>query len=101
MIKNYCFLSFLIKKTLNCIENLFILASVVAGYVSISVVISLVSFFSIMNSTTGLKIYAMIAGIKKYKSIIKKKKKKHGKIVLLAKTKLNSMKILISRASID
>ena len=54
-----------------------------------------------MNSTTGLKIYAIIAGIKKYKSIVKKKRKKHDKIVLLAKTKLNSMKILISRASID
>ena len=73
----------------------------VAGYVSISVVVSLVSFFSIINSTTGLKIYAMIEGIKKDKSIIKKKRKKHGKIVLLAKTKINNMKILISRASID
>ena len=35
------------------------------------------------------------------KSIIKKKKKKHDKIVLLAKFKLNSIEVLISKALID
>ena len=41
------------------------------------------------------------AGIKKYKSKIKKKKK-HNKIVLLAKSKLNdSIEVLISKALID
>ena len=34
-------------------------------------------------------------------SIIQKKKKKHNRIVLLAKSKLNSIKVLISKASID
>ena len=38
-------------------------------------------------------------GIKK--SIIKKKKKKHDKRVLLAKSKLNSIELLISKALID
>ena len=33
--------------------------------------------------------------------MIRKKKKKNDKIVLLAKTKLNSMEILISKALID
>ena len=33
--------------------------------------------------------------------MIKKKKKKHDKIVLLAKSKLNSIKVLISKALID
>ena len=33
--------------------------------------------------------------------IIRKKKKKHDKIVLLAKSKLNSMEFLISQAFID
>ena len=42
-----------------------------------------------------------IAEIKKYKSIIKKKKKKHNKIVLLAKSKLNNMEVLIFNALID
>ena len=41
------------------------------------------------------------AGIKNYKSIIKKKKKKHDEIVLLAKTKLDSVEELISEALID
>ena len=39
--------------------------------------------------------------IKKYKSIIKKKNKKHDKIVLLAKSKINSIKILIFKVFID
>ena len=37
----------------------------------------------------------------KDKSIIKKKKKKHDKIVLLAKTKLNSIEVLTSKALIN
>ena len=38
---------------------------------------------------------------KKYQSIIKKKKKKHDKIVFLGKDKLNTIKVLISEALID
>ena len=45
-----------------------------------------------------LKTCAITAGIKKYKSINKKNKKKHDKIVLLAKSKLNRIKVLIPRA---
>ena len=33
-----------------------------------------------------------------YKSIIKEKKKNHDKIVLLARTKLNSIEVFISKA---
>ena len=40
------------------------------------------------------------ARIKNYKSIIKKKKKKHDKTVLLTKM-LNNIKVLISKALID
>ena len=39
----------------------------------------------IASATIGLKICAIAAGIKKYKSIIKKKKKKHDKIVFFSK----------------
>ena len=53
------------------------------------------------SSAVGLKIWAIAAGIKKYKAIIKKKKKNHGTITLLAKTKLSSVEILISKALID
>ena len=44
---------------------------------------------------------ALAAGIKKYKSIIKKKKKKFDKIELLVKFRLNSIEVLISKAIID
>ena len=39
----------------------------------------------------GLKIFAKTTETKRYKSIIGKKKKKHDKIVLLAKSKSNSI----------
>ena len=41
------------------------------------------------------------ASLEKYKSIIKKKKKKHDKIVLLGKSKLNTIEVLISKVLID
>ena len=44
---------------------------------------------------------AITAGIKKYKSIIKKKKKKHDKIMLLVKDKLNTIDVLIYIALIS
>ena len=50
----------------------------------------------ITRSAIGLKIYAITAGIKKYKSIIKKTKKEHYKEALL-----NSIEVLISKSLID
>ena len=41
-----------------------------------------------------IKTFSIAAGTKNYKSIIKKKK--HDKIVLLAKSKLNSIEVLVS-----
>ena len=55
----------------------------------------------ITNSAAELKNCAITTVIKKYKSIIKKKKNKHNKMVLLAKTKFNSEEVLISKALID
>ena len=55
----------------------------------------------ITNSAVELKNCAITTVIKKYKSIIKKKKNKHDKMVLLAKTKFNSGEVLISKALID
>ena len=49
-----------------------------------------------------IKNFVIAARIKKYKSIIKKKKKKnHDKIVLLAKSGLNIIEVLISIALIN
>ena len=47
------------------------------------------------------KICAIAVGIKDYMPMIKTKKKKHGKIVLLAESKLNNIEVLISNALID
>ena len=52
-------------------------------------------------SEVGLKISAITVAIKRYKSIIIKRKKKHEKVVLLAKTKLNSIEVVISKALTD
>ena len=88
--------------TLNYIEHFLILASNITGCVSISDFTSLIGIpIGITSSAIGLKICAITAGIKKYFSIIKKKKKKHDKIALLAKSKLNSIEFLISKALIN
>ena len=50
-----------------------------------------------------MKICAITAEIKKYKSIIRKKKKKkeHGRIVLLGKYKLDTIEVLLFKALFD
>ena len=91
-----------VSGVLNYIDYLLIVISTSTGCVSIPAFASLVGIpIGITSSAIGLKICAITAGIKKYKSIIKKKKKKHDKIVLLAKSKLNSIVALISKALID
>ena len=64
------------------------------GCVSVSVFSALVAIpiiLGITSSALGMKICAIAIGIKKYKSIIKKEKKKHDKTVLLGKDKLNTI----------
>ena len=71
---------------LNYIEHFLILASRLTGCISVSAFASLLGItIGITISAIGLKICAITAGIKT--SIIKKKKRKHDKIVLLAKSK--------------
>ena len=88
--------------TLNYIEYFLALASTITGCISISNFPSMIGIpIGITSSAIGLKICAITSGIRKYKSIIKKKKKEHDKIELLGKTKLNSIEDLISKALID
>ena len=54
----------------------------------------------IASSAVGLKICVMTAAIKQFNWIIKKKKK-HDKISLLAKYKLNTIEVLISKDLTD
>ena len=88
--------------TLNYIEHFLILPSTITGCVSISAFACLlVTLIGITSSATELKICAIAAGIKKHMSLIKKKVKKHDKIVLLAKPELNSIEVLFFEALID
>ena len=62
--------------TLNYIEHFLILASTINGCISVSVSASLLGIpIGITSSAIQLKICAIAAGIKKHKSIIKKKKR--------------------------
>ena len=91
-----------VSTSLIYIETFLIFASTIIRCASISCFASLVSIpIGITSSAIGVKICAITAGIKKYKRIIKEKKKKHDKIVLLGKSKLSSIKLLISKALID
>ena len=89
-------------RVLNYIAHLLIVISTITGCVSISDFASLVGIpIGITSSAIGLKICAITVGIKKYKLIIKKEENKHDKIVLLARSKLNSLEVLICKALID
>ena len=84
------------------INHSFIVISTITGCVSISAFASLVGIpIGITGSAIRLNIFVITAGMKKHKSIIEKKKKKHDKTVLLAKSKLNSIEVVISKALID
>ena len=77
---------------------MFILVSTIKACVSVSVFpLSVCVPVGITSSAVRIKIYAIAAGIKKYKSIIKK----HDDIVLLGKVKVSTIEVFISKASID
>ena len=70
--------------------------------------VSIISFTSIVGSPVGIAsasftlIFSLTTGIiKKLLSITRNKKKKHDKILMLAKSKLDSIETLVSQALID
>ena len=88
--------------TFDYIDKILIVVSATSGGVSIisftgttgaPVGIASASFTLIFSLTTGI--------VKKLLNIIRKKKKKHDKILMFAKSKLNSIDTLISQALID
>ena len=88
-------------KNLNCVEYFLILTVAITECVSISVFILLVGIpVGIISSAVALKICATTVGIKRYKSISKKKRKKYDKTVFLGKTKLNDIEVLIFKTLI-
>ena len=69
--------------TLEYNKHFLVLGSIITGCVSVSVFSSSVGIpVGITSFEVGLKICVIIAVIKKYKSIIQKKRKNHEKIVL-------------------
>ena len=88
--------------TFNYIDNVLIILSATSSGVSIisltnvvgePVGIASASFTLIFSLTTGI--------VKKLLNITRKKKKKHDKILMLAKSKLDSIETLVSQALID
>ena len=86
----------------NYIDKVLIVLNATSGGVSI------ISFTSITGAPVGIAsasftlIFSLTTGIaKKLLNITRKKKKKHDKILMLAKSKLNSIETLISQALID
>ena len=84
------------------IDNILIVLSATSGGISI------ISFTSVIGIPTGITnasftlIFSLTTGIiKKLLKETRKKRKKHNKILILAKSKLNSMETLISQALID
>ena len=82
-------------------KNLIILSAASGG-------ISIISFTSVIGIPAGIAsssftlIFYLTAGIiKKLLKITRKKRKKHNKIVMSAKSKLNSIETLMSQALID
>ena len=70
--------------------------------------VSIISFTSIAGAPVGIAsasftlIFSLTTGIvKKLLNITRNKKKKHDKILMLAKSKLNSIETLVSQALID
>ena len=70
--------------------------------------ISIVSFTSVIRNLTGITnasfalVFSLATGmIKKLLKVTRKKKKKHNKFFMLAKSKLNSIETLMSQALID
>ena len=89
--KCYCFFDYIDKV-------LIVLSATTSG-------VSIISFTSIVGAPVGIAsasltlIFSLTTGIvKKLLNITRNKKKKHDKILILAKKKLNSIETLISKA---
>ena len=79
-------------KVFSYFENFLVFVSAVSGWISVSPFASSIDVaVGIANFEVGIKICAIPTGINTYKSVIMEKKKKHDQIMLLAKSKLNTV----------
>ena len=85
----------------NYIDKILIVLSATSGGVSIN------SFSSVIGAPAGIAsasltlTFSLTTGVKKLLDITRKEKKKHDKILMLAKSKFNSIDRLKSQALID
>ena len=84
------------------IENTLIVLSATSGGISIIYFTSAIGIPVGIASASFTLLFSLTTGIiKKLLKITRKKKKNHNKNAMLAKSKLNSIKTLMSQASID
>ena len=84
------------------IDKILIVLSATTGGVSITLFMSVVGVTAGIASASFTLIFSLTTGIiKKLLSITRNKKKKHDKILMLAKSKLDSIETLVSQALID
>ena len=84
------------------IDKILIVLSATSGGVYIISSVSVVRALVAIAGASFALIFSLTAGIiKKLLSITRNKKKKHDKILMLAKSKLNSIEALVSQALID
>ena len=86
----------------DCIDKILIVLSATSSVVSITSFTSIIGVLAGIASASFTLIFSITAGIiKKLLSTTIKKKKKHDQILMLAKSKYNSIEALISQALID
>ena len=84
------------------IDKILIILSVTSSGVSIISFASVIEIPAGIASASSTLIFSLATGIiKKLLNMTRKKKKMHNKILMLAKSKLNSIEALISQALID
>ena len=88
--------------TFDYIDKILVVLSATSGGVSI------ISFLSVIGASAGIAsasltlIFSLTTGIvKKSMNVTRNKKKKHDKILMMAKSKLSGIETLVSQAMID
>ena len=88
--------------TFDYIDKILVVLSAATGEVSIISFTSIIGAPVVLVGASFTLIFSLTTGIvKKFLDITRKKRKKHDKILMLAKSKLNSIDTLISRTLID
>ena len=87
---------------LDYIDKTIIVLSAASGGISIISFTSVIGVHAGLASASFTLVFSLATGIiKKLLKVTRKKKKKHNKIVMLAKSKLNCIETLTSQALID